>query len=343
MHSQFAKKLYKKYPKLYITNSISFLNYLVENVPHDTPKLKGDGIVICGGGMKYIPCLYVNISMLRHHGVKLPIQIWHMGDSEIVGNVKNVFKHLNVKWINYENYVKKNPLRVPIMGFTLKTFSILNCGFKNVMFLDADCIATRNPTFLFKTKEYKKTGLLVWADPLYHLIQRVWTGLTGMGSLKKMFPEKSPTRAGFTEIESGEMVINLEKHYRVFLLQHFIHQYRNFYFDYIFGDKHTLQMALGLLNKEFEMVDTGTALPYEGISYKWYDKKIIFEHHTDSEFKFNNIPIRSSFKNAKLHRKLLIELAKNWKLPKYPPFWNAEELIRKPNLVKNFNDKPLVY
>src|SRR5271170_6782235 len=39
---------------------------------------EGRGIVTAGGGLKYIPSLWVNINELRRVGYKLPVEIWYL-------------------------------------------------------------------------------------------------------------------------------------------------------------------------------------------------------------------------------------------------------------------------
>src|SRR5262245_56338271 len=47
-------------------------------------RFDGRGIVICAGGPRYFTCAWVLISVLRHvHRVALPIQVWHLGRSEM--------------------------------------------------------------------------------------------------------------------------------------------------------------------------------------------------------------------------------------------------------------------
>lgn len=41
------------------------------------------GVLICGGGQKYIPSLWVCLNMLRHWGCSLPVEVWHLGGQEI--------------------------------------------------------------------------------------------------------------------------------------------------------------------------------------------------------------------------------------------------------------------
>ena len=41
--------------------------------------------MICGGGLRYFPCAWVCINMLRHVGCRLPIEFWYQGNEEMDG------------------------------------------------------------------------------------------------------------------------------------------------------------------------------------------------------------------------------------------------------------------
>jgi hypothetical protein len=311
---RFAKQTFKKFPKVDGRNSVKFLRYLVEETPHDVPRLEGKGVVICGGGFKYLPPIYASVCLLRHFGIKYPIQIWHLGPEEIVGNIKKVFSPLNVTWINALTVTKKHPVRLPLKGWPLKTYALLHCGFRDVIFLDADCMVARNPGFLFQTTQYKGSGLLLWNDPMVWLDDDYWQILTGLESVKTLFPEPVTTKTGFLEIESGEMVIDLEKCYRLFLVQRMINEYSDFYFKYFRGDKATLQIALGLLKQKCTIVDEYNFYPADGVSYKWLDKKVIFEHWTATKVPFNSFPLKTPFLNSELYKRFLRHLVDKWEL-----------------------------
>jgi alpha 1,2-mannosyltransferase len=71
--------------------SMSFSNGFIEKIRYswksfvfsiqDYPNtFEGKGIVVCAGGVKYITCAWVLISMLRHQNCKLPIEVWYAGN-----------------------------------------------------------------------------------------------------------------------------------------------------------------------------------------------------------------------------------------------------------------------
>ena len=44
--------------------------------------------------------------------------------------------------------------------YTIKVAALLNSGFEDILFLDADNVAVRDPTYLFDTQEYLDTGAM---------------------------------------------------------------------------------------------------------------------------------------------------------------------------------------
>lgn len=62
-------------------------------------EFSGRGIVICGGGNKYFPCVWVCINMLRKVGCLLPIELWHFS-TEMSDLQKTLVSTLNVKCID---------------------------------------------------------------------------------------------------------------------------------------------------------------------------------------------------------------------------------------------------
>src|SRR4051812_40063337 len=54
----------------------------MKSVPPYPGHFKGKGIVICAGGVTYLTCAWVNITLLRETGCTLPIEIWY-SDNEL--------------------------------------------------------------------------------------------------------------------------------------------------------------------------------------------------------------------------------------------------------------------
>jgi hypothetical protein len=53
------------------------------------------GIIICGGGLRYFPCAWVCIKILRHLGCRLPIEPWHLGKRKMPDALEAFNQRLN--------------------------------------------------------------------------------------------------------------------------------------------------------------------------------------------------------------------------------------------------------
>ncbi len=59
-----------------------------------------------------------------------------------------------------DNYVKLKLDGFMAKPYLIKVAALLNSAFEDILFLDADNVATRDPTYLFDTQEYKDTGAM---------------------------------------------------------------------------------------------------------------------------------------------------------------------------------------
>jgi hypothetical protein len=124
---------------------------------------KGRGIVICGGGLRFFPGVWVTLNMLRLLGCSLPVQVWHLGPEEADLRMKSLTAPLNAVWIDADELRASHPAR-SLGGWELKVYALMHCPFKEVLLLDADNVPVLNPEYLFETPQFKKTGAVFWPD-----------------------------------------------------------------------------------------------------------------------------------------------------------------------------------
>lgn len=98
----------------------------------------GSGVVIAGGG-KYLSWTLNNVRNCRRSW-NGPIQVWCLNSREIpdVG----VFSALGVEVVNAQDVLGRFPMR-KFGGWHCKMYAVLHSPFQRVLFLDADCFATR--------------------------------------------------------------------------------------------------------------------------------------------------------------------------------------------------------
>jgi len=156
---------------LTIENASAKAAEFIETIPPYPGTFEGRGIVICAGGVKYLTCAWVLIKMLRHLGCTLPIEVWYLGEDEGDPEWIKLVEPLGVTCIDAReggtgSASGTHPRRCsasathPLGGWQSKPFAILHSRFQEVLFLDADNVPVVDPTFLFETDEYRRTGAI---------------------------------------------------------------------------------------------------------------------------------------------------------------------------------------
>lgn len=230
----------------------------------------GQGVVICAGGYKYFTCAWILISMLRKQGCILPIELWY-SDGELSGDMIVRLGDLGVECRNLSDFADS------AKGFIVKPLAILNSKFEEILFLDADNIAVRDPSYLFENENYRKTGTIFWPDywktprknPIWEIIGRSYSDNH--------------------EQESGQILINKKKCWKELNLCLFFNENATIYYNLLYGDKDTFRFAWMALNTEFFMIETELAScgyidpadkSFNGITMVQYDAhgKVLFMH-----------------------------------------------------------------
>lgn len=101
---------------------------------------------------------YVSVKSLRALGCTLPIEMWFKRSET---NVNHPLLKLMVA--EYGVYLREidDPNAT---HFYTKLHAVFYSAFDNILLLDADNFAVRDPTYLFDTKEYQDTGAMFWPD-----------------------------------------------------------------------------------------------------------------------------------------------------------------------------------
>jgi hypothetical protein len=255
----------------------------IKNIPDYPDHFSGSGIIICAGGMKYITCAWVCIHMLRKLGCRLPIQVWYLGKRELNCRIRDLLIRRNVEFVDALALRKKYPVRI-LNGWELKAYAILNCRFKEVLFLDADNVPVRNPEYLFNCPEYRKIGAVFWPD--YSRLDRTRSIWKICGISYRDEPE----------FESGQILVNKAICWKALSLAHWYNQHSDFYYQHIHGDKDTFHLAFRKLGKLYAMPDTPIfTLPGVMCQHDFKGRRI-FQHRNLRKWSLNgNNPNTSGF------------------------------------------------
>jgi len=203
-------------------------------------RLSTRGIVICGGGLKYFPCAWVCISMLRRLGCALPIQLWAVNRAELDADMEKLVAPLGVECIVAADLLERHPLR-RLGGWEVKPYTILHSPFREVLLLDADNVPLRNPEFLFDLPEYQAAGAVFWPDRgRLGAAHRVWKycGLPGRDE---------------PDVESGQLLVDKNKCWRELQLTLWLNGHSDFFYRHVHGDKETFHLAWRKLGRDYAM------------------------------------------------------------------------------------------
>ncbi len=207
-------------------------------------RFAGRGVVICGGGAKYFPCVYVCVRVLRAVGCKLPIEVWHLGAAEMSPEMRAILEPLGVRVVDAHVVREQHPVRY-LQGWELKAYALLHCAFEEVLLLDADNVAVRDPSFLFDEPEYQKIGAIFWPD--YGRLEPERCIWRIMGIPYRDEPE----------FESGQIVVDKRQCWPALQLAMHLNEWSEFYYRHIHGDKETFHMAWRKLGQDYIMPSRG--------------------------------------------------------------------------------------
>ena len=216
---------------------------VIEQIPPYPGAYAGRGIVIPAGGVKYFTSAWVCINMLRQHGCKLPIQVWHLGPQELDSRMRALLAPLNVECVDAHEIRIRHPARI-LNGWELKPYAMLHSPFKEVLLLDADNVPLVNPEFLFDSPEFSKAGAVFWPD--YGRLGReraIW-GFCGVEYRDE------------PEFESGQVLVDKERCWRPLQLALWMNEHSDFFYQHIHGDKDTCHLAWRKTQQPYAMPAT---------------------------------------------------------------------------------------
>lgn len=220
------------------------------------------GIVICGGG-GYFPSAYVLVRMLRRLGSTLPVELWLRAPDEYDERMSVALKDANIRIRDASKVLRP---RREISGWQLKPFAILHSDFSEVLYIDADNVPLCNPEYLFDSPQFQQTGALFWPD---------------FGHLSMDNPIWEICRIPFVdepEFESGQILIDKVRCWKELLLTMWFNWRKDFFDQYILGDKDTFHLAFRKLGTPFAMTSTPVRALDRTMCQHDFEGARIFQH-----------------------------------------------------------------
>lgn len=248
-------------------------NAFVATIPaYPQQRFKGRGIVVCGGGEKYLPSAWVCVHMLRELGCNLPIELWQLFQGEVASEVERALAQIDVHCVDASQVRQQHPARF-IGGWELKPYAILHSRFEEVLYLDADNVPVIDPTFLFDAPQFIRHGAVFWPD------------------YGRLAPDRSIWRIcgveyrDEPELESGQILLNKRHCWKALQLAMHLNEHSDFYYHHVHGDKELFHMAWRMVQQEFAMpAHPIHSLPHTMCQHDFEGRRI-FQHRNRDKWK----------------------------------------------------------
>ena len=232
------------------------------------------GIVIASGGWRFFPSLYVTVSVIRHVGCSLPIQIWYLGDrGECDHRMQQALARFDVGWIDANAFARDRGLPRRILGgWELKPFAAAYCPFREVVYMDADSYPVYNPETFMATDEYRRVGAAFWPDQA------------------KLEPGQWATfglpHHDEPAWETGQFIIDKARHWAPLALTIWLNDHSDYVYRHVYGDKDTFHLAWRKLGHEACMPTREPGWEQIAFVQKDFAGNPLFIHRTRDKFRW---------------------------------------------------------
>ncbi|KAL7412567.1 mannosyltransferase putative-domain-containing protein [Mrakia frigida] len=220
---------------------------------------EGRGIVFTAGDGVSLSRVVYTLRMLRKvYNSTLPAQIYHFpsekppSDSVLVKEAHELGAEL-VEAVGTTKDLTRGK------NYHLKAIAIVQCPWREVLYLDSDNIPTRDPEYMFEAEPYKRLRAMFWPDywkTAHH--NPIWA-IMGVRCRNEW------------EMEAGQILIDKKYHMDAMLLsQHMLEDWP-FFFAFSDGDKDIFRFAFLALRKRWAVPGRylGVGAPPEGRSHSF--------------------------------------------------------------------------
>ncbi|ETI55293.1 hypothetical protein F443_02034 [Phytophthora nicotianae P1569] len=234
---------------------------------------------------KLVPSAYATIRTLRDIlGSSLPIELWYRPDEmehtpKALDPLRHLAKNSSGGQISFHQIVDPVATR-----FVAKVYAIYHSFFDRVLFLDADNVPVRDPSFLFSSLEFLQTGAIFWPD-FWH----PGSTMFGIHSRSLLWELLDMPFVDMFEQESGQLVVDRQRHAMPLELVLFYATHEpNFFVHYklAWGDKDLFRLAWLNLNASFHMIKTPPAMAGMVTNMSAFCGMTMVQHDPEGEILF---------------------------------------------------------
>lgn len=119
-----------------------------------------------GGNGKTLKLILITLRMLRELHCELPVEVWHL-PGELTASDERTLRDLGATPRDFGDddvLVPMKEIKGREKNFQIKVAAWVNSAFEEIIALDSDVMPVRDPTYLFETEMYNKTGQIFWPD-----------------------------------------------------------------------------------------------------------------------------------------------------------------------------------
>lgn len=260
----------------------------------------GRGIVCGAGGAKFFSCAFAMAIQVRKLGSSLPIEFWHLGRHEMDPRMESLARRFGIVVVDASLELKRSGVTPRIIGgWELKPMAASMSRFDEVLYLDADCLPLRSPDQLFEATEYRDAGAVFWPD-LPPVSRPEWVPDIVWHNVG-LQPQRGP------DFESGQFMVDKRRHHGPLRLTNFFNQHSDWYYQFVYGDKSTFNLAWRVCGMPFSMPSRAAGWQHPCIVQHHWDGTPLFLHACQGkedivEGKMGHLPVGEAVAEAKAIR-----------------------------------------
>ncbi|KAG7381640.1 hypothetical protein PHYPSEUDO_005798 [Phytophthora pseudosyringae] len=233
---------------------------------------------------KLVASMYATVRTLREVlKCNLPIEVWLRPNemNKAPGALKplrDLARNTSAGEITFE------AIRHPqAFQFNSKVYAIYHSKFQQVLFLDADNVPVKDPSYLFQTHEFVKAGAVFWPD-FWHPGQTIFA----INQTSLVWQLLDMPFVDMFEQESGQLLVDRKRHAAPLALVAFYAFHLPNYFNRLklaWGDKDLFRFAWLRLGAAFHMIDTLPAVAGE-VTGQWFCGMTMAQHDPSGDVIF---------------------------------------------------------
>ncbi|KAE8886524.1 hypothetical protein PF002_g10988 [Phytophthora fragariae] len=231
---------------------------------------------------KLLHSVHATVRLLRGYGCKLPVELWFL-ESEMGATPLDSSRVLQSLVKDYGPVTLRGITDDLVVGFTSKVYALANSGLDQLLFLDADNAPVRDPTYLFDSPEFLKTGSVFWPD--------FWTPANTIFNIKAeslIWELVGTPFVDMFEQESGQLLIDRRQTAVALQVAQFLAMREPRHLERLrlsYGDKDLFRLAWLKTNTPFHMIVTPPAAAGM-VRDKQYCGMTMVQHDTRGEVIF---------------------------------------------------------